>query len=153
MTDPSPVERRIRGSFARQAFMATVGARMTVVRPGHVEIELPYAEGNTQQHGFIHGGLVASIADSACGYAAPTTMPDDAAVLTAEFKINLMSPAKGELLRAVGRVVRPGRRLVICSGDVFALDTAQEKQEKQEKHVALIVATMAVIEKTSGLRD
>ncbi|MGN6463268.1 MAG: PaaI family thioesterase [Pseudolabrys sp.] len=145
--DPASIERRIRDSFARQAFMATVGARMTTVGSGAVEIELPYAAGNTQQHGFIHGGLVASIADSACGYAALTTMPEDAAVLTAEFKINLMSPAKGELLRAVGRVVRPGRRLVICSGDVFALDKGQEK------HVALIIATMAVIEKSPDLRD
>lgn len=145
--DQASVERRIRGSFARQAFMATVGARMTTVGAGTVEIELPYAAGNTQQHGFIHGGLVASIADSACGYAALTTMPEEAAVLTAEFKINLMSPAKGELLRAVGRVVRPGRRLVICSGDVFAVDKGQEK------HVALITATMAVIEKSPDLRD
>lgn len=145
--DQASIERRIRDSFARQAFMATVGARMTTVGSGAVEIELPYAAGNTQQHGFIHGGLVASIADSACGYAALTTMPEDAAVLTAEFKINLMSPAKGELLRAVGRVVRPGRRLVICSGDVFALDKGQEK------HVALIIATMAVIEKSPDLRD
>lgn len=145
--DQASVERRIRGSFARQAFMATVGARMTTVGAGTVEIELPYAVGNTQQHGFIHGGLVASIADSACGYAALTTMPEEAAVLTAEFKINLMSPAKGELLRAVGRVVQAGRRLVICSGDVFALDKGQEK------HVALITATMAVIEKSPDLRD
>lgn len=145
--DQASVERRIRDSFARQAFMATVGARMTTVGAGTVEIELPYAVGNTQQHGFIHGGLVASIADSACGYAALTTMPEEAAVLTAEFKINLMSPAKGELLRAVGRVVQAGRRLVICSGDVFALDKGQEK------HVALITATMAVIEKSPDLRD
>ncbi len=145
--DPAAIEKRIRDSFARQAFMATVGARMAIVRAGHVEIELPYAAGNTQQHGFIHGGLVASIADSACGYAALTTMPEDAAVLTAEFKINLMAPATGEVLRAVGRVVRAGRRLVICSGDVFAVDKGREK------HVALIVATMSVVEKTPGLHD
>ena len=73
--DPAAIEKRVRDSFARQAFMTTVGARMATVRAGHVEIELPFAVGNTQQHGFIHGGLVASIADSACGYAALTTMP------------------------------------------------------------------------------
>ncbi|MBX3554554.1 MAG: PaaI family thioesterase [Pseudolabrys sp.] len=145
--DSAAIEKRIRDSFARQAFMATVGARMATVRAGHVEIELPYAAGNTQQHGFIHGGLVASIADSACGYAALTTMPEDAAVLTAEFKINLMSPATGDMLRAVGRVVRPGRRLVICSGDVFAIDKGEEK------HVALITATMAVVRMSGDLRD
>lgn len=145
--DLAAAERRVRESFARQAFMATVGAQVAAVRAGEVEIDLPFAPGNTQQHGFVHGGLVASIADSACGYAALTLMPADAAVLSVEFKINFLSPAKGERLRAIGRVVRAGRKLFVCAGDVLA------RQGGEEKPVALVTATMIVAETTSGLRD
>lgn len=145
--DLAAAERRVRDSFARQAFMATVGAQIAAVRAGEVEIVLPFSPGNTQQHGFVHGGLVASIADSACGYAALTLMPMDAAVLTIEFKVNFLSPTKGERLRAIGRVVRAGRKLMVCSGDVLALAGGEEKA------VALVTATMIVAETSSGLRD
>jgi uncharacterized protein (TIGR00369 family) len=113
-SEPEPIEiaARVRDSFARQTIMATLGAEVSAVRPGEVEIVLPFSDRILQQHGFIHAGAVATIADSACGYAALTVMPGDAAVLTTEFKINLLSPAKGDRLRAVGRVIRSGKTLV-----------------------------------------
>ena len=111
------IEARVRESFAKQTIMTTIGAQVLAVRPGEVEIVLPFADNILQQQGFIHAGAVATIADSAC-YAALSAMPRDAAVLTTEFKINLLSPAKGERLRAVGRVVRNGRTLVVTLGEV-----------------------------------
>ena len=140
-------EARVRDSFARQTIMTTIGASVHSVRRGEVEIVLPFADHILQQHGFIHAGAVATIADSACGYAALSVMPADAAVLTTEFKIHLLSPAKGERLRAVGRVVRAGKKLVITSGDVFA------DEGGTSKHVALITATMMVVETATGLRN
>jgi uncharacterized protein (TIGR00369 family) len=147
MHDVAQFEKRIRASFARQQAMVTIGASLSAVRKGEVEIVLPFAPKVTQQHGFIHGGVVAMIADSACGYAALTMMPADAAVLTIEFKLNLLSPAKGERLRALGRVVRPGRKLFVCLGEVFAENGAEKKQ------VALMTASMMVTETATGLRD
>ena len=144
---PHDIEARVRGSFAQQRMMRTLGAEVLAVRPGEVEIVLPFADHVLQQHGFVHGGAVACIADSACGYAALTAMPSDAAVLTVEFKVNLMSPAKGDRLRAVGRVVRAGRNLVITAADVFAESGGQSKQ------VALMTATMMVVKGDTGLKD
>ena len=143
----SEIEARVRDSFARQTIMTTIGAEVSAVRAGEVEIVLPFSDRVLQQHGFIHAGAVATIADTACGYAALTMMPREAAVLTTEFKINLLSPAKGERLRAVGRVVRNGRKLVIALGEVFA------EQWSESKQVALITATMMVVDTGSGLRD
>ena len=140
-------DQRVRESFSRQSIMATIGASMQSVRRGEVEIVLPFANHILQQHGFIHAGVVATIADSACGYAALSVMPAVAAVLTTEFKINLLSPAKGERLRAVGRVVRAGKKLVITMGEVFADEGGVSKQ------VALITATMMVVETGTGLRN
>ena len=125
MTDFTPAdpefEARVRASFARQRIMGLIGARIARVRPGEVEIELPYRDDLTQQHGFFHAGITSTIADSAGGYAAYSLFPADASVLTAEFKINLLAPADGELLRAVGRVVKPGRTLSVADVEVFAL--------------------------------
>ena len=140
-------DKRVRESFSRQSIMTTIGATVHSVRHGEVEIVLPFADHIQQQHGFIHAGAVATIADSACGYAALSVMPADAAVLTAEFKINLLSPAKGERLRAVGRVVRAGKKLVITMGEVFADEGGAAKQ------VALITATMMVVDTGTGLRN
>jgi uncharacterized protein (TIGR00369 family) len=140
------VERRIRESFARQQAMATIGAGIVAVREGEVEIVLPFQAAITQQHGFIHGGVIAMIADTACGYAALSLMPLDAAVLTTEFKLNLLSPATGEHLLARGRVVRPGRKLMVCLGEVFAGTSAS-------KQVALMTASMMVVDSAGGLRD
>lgn len=114
-------EARVRASFGRQKIMTLIGARMTRVEPGLVEIELPYRADLTQQHGFIHAGITGTIADSAGGYAAYSLMPAGASVLTTEFKINLLAPADGEFLRARGRVVKPGRTLTVCDVEVFAV--------------------------------
>jgi uncharacterized protein (TIGR00369 family) len=146
-TATSPVEARIRASFAKQTIMATFGAEIASAKHGEVEIVLPFSDKVLQQHGFIHAGAVATIADSACGYAALSVMPREAAVLTTEFKIHLLSPPKGQRLRAVGRVVRAGKKLVITLGEVFAEENGASKQ------VALITASMMVVETTTGLRD
>ncbi len=120
-------EARVRDSFSRQGIMELIGARLTRVEPGLVEIELPYRADLTQQHGFFHAGITSTIADSAGGYAAFSLMPAEASVLTTEFKINLLAPAEGELLRASGRVIRPGRLLTVCEVDVFALKDGAAK--------------------------
>ncbi len=112
---------RVRTSFARQGAMAHLGAELTRVQPGHVEISLPFREQVSQQHDFFHGGITATIADSAGGYAAYSLMPADASVLTVEYKINLLAPARGERLVARGRVKRPGRTLTVTEVDVFAV--------------------------------
>ena len=145
--DLTEIDARIRASFARQSMMTTLGAEIAAVRAGEVEIVLPFSQRILQQHAFIHAGAVAAIGDTACGFAALTTMPRQAAVLTTEFKINLLTPAKGERLRAIGRVVRAGKKLVITLGEVFAEEGGARKQ------VALITATMMVIDTGSGLRD
>ena len=144
---PPQFEQRVRGSFGRQTIMTTIGATVAAVRQGEVEIVLPFSDTLSQQHGFIHAGVVATIVDSACGYAALTIMPPEAAVLTTEFKLNLLSPAKGDRLRAIGRVIRPGRKLVVCLGEVFAEEGGQSKQ------VALMTATMMVVDTGTGLQD
>jgi len=140
-------EQRVRESFARQQAMTTIGAAIAQVRAGEVEIKLPFDEKLTQQHGFIHAGIIATIADSACGYAALSLMTVEAAVLTTEFKMNLLSPARGDYLLAHGRVVRPGRKLVVCLAEVFAHDGDSRKQ------VALMTASMMVVDTDTGLRD
>src|SRR5262245_45109065 len=121
-------EARCRASFARQQAMATIGARVRSVAAGDVELEMPFSDKLTQQHGFIHAGVITMLADTACGFAALSLMPDDAAVLTTEFKINLLSPAKGECFVARGKVVRPGKKLMVCLGEAFAEDAGQRKQ-------------------------
>ena len=118
---------RVRGSFARQGAMQTLGASLGLLEPGAVDIELPWAQGLTQQHGFLHAGMVATALDSACGYAGFTLMGQDAAVLTIEFKINLLAPARGERFRMEGRVIKPGRTITVCEGRAFAIENHQEK--------------------------
>jgi len=110
---------RIRESFDRQGFMRTVGAVLESVEPGTVTITCGFAEGLTQQHGLFHGGVVASLVDVACGYAALSVMPADREVLTVEFKINFLKPAQTERVIAVGQVVQAGRTLTVCEGSVF----------------------------------
>ena len=118
--DPN-FEARVRASFGRQAVMHTIGAEMTRVGPGAVTIELPYRRDLTQQHGFFHAGITATIADSAAGYAAYSLFAADSSVLTVEFKINLVAPADGERLIASAQVKKPGRTLTICEFEVVAL--------------------------------
>lgn len=109
---------RVRASFDRQRIMAFLGADLVRIEPGFCEIHLPFKPDLCQQHGFFHGGVVGTIADSAAGYAGYTLMPADASVLTVEYKMNLLAPADGESLAARGYVVRPGRTLVVTRADV-----------------------------------
>ena len=138
----TPIEKRVRDSFARQTVMATIGASITGVEPGEVTVELPFRSDLAQQHGFLHAGVVAMIADTACGYAALTRMPASAAVLSAEYKINFLSPAEGDTLIARGRVLKSGRALTVCFGEVYS------KKGGKEKLVATMLATMMAREDT-----
>jgi len=131
-------ERRVRGSFERRPAMTTIGAFLAEIEPGRVVVELPYAKALTQQHGFMHAGMIATALDSACGYAASTLMPHDAGVLTIEYKVNLLAPGRGERFRMEGVVVKPGRTITVVEGRAFAIDQGQEK----------LIATMTATEMT-----
>lgn len=143
-----PLAVRISESFARQKIMATLGARLTHVAPGAVSIEMPFSEHLTQQHGFLHAGAVATLADSACGYAALTMMPEGSAIVSIEFKVNLLSPAVGEKFVARGRLIRGGKTIYVVSGDVFAIVASGGGGE--EKHVATMTGTMMRVEPRGG---
>lgn len=123
--DPQTAE-RVAASFQRQHAMHLIRATMPVIAQGRTEIHVPHWEGVEQQHGFVHGGVVGMIADSAAGYAAMTVVPASASVLTVEYKMNLMAPADGDLLIARGRVVRPGRTLIVSQAEVFAVKDGRE---------------------------
>lgn len=127
---------RVEQSFDKQGFMHTLGAELTRVEPGAVDIDLPFSDRHTQQHGFLHAGVVSTIVDTACGLAALTLMPADAAVLTVEFKINLLSPARGTRFTARGVVKKAGRTLMVSNGE--ALD-------ETGKTIASMTATMMVV--------
>jgi uncharacterized protein (TIGR00369 family) len=139
-------ERRVRDSFGRQRFMATIGARLARVAPGEIDIELTVRDELSQQHGFLHAGALATVADSACGYAALSLMPPGAAVLSVEFKINMLAPAKGERVVAHGRVLRAGKTITVCRGDVVA------HSSDGERLVATMVGTMMAV-RDRGLTD
>lgn len=141
------VETRIRASFDKQGLMRTLGASLEAVSPGAVEIALRPSAEISQQHGFVHAGAVAAIADSAAGYAALTLMPSDAGVLTAEFKINLLAPATGERIVARGRVVKAGRTLTLAQAEVFAV------KDGREKLIALLTATLMAVVKRDDVTD
>ncbi|MEP6732221.1 MAG: PaaI family thioesterase [bacterium] len=140
-------EARVRASFAKQTFMATLGARLASIVPGEVTIALPYRADLAQQHGFLHAGVVTSVVDSACGYAALTLMEPGAAVLSVEFKVNLLAPAAGREFLATGRVVRAGRTITVCSGDLRALDDGDGVV------VAVLQGTMMSVRDKVGLSD
>jgi uncharacterized protein (TIGR00369 family) len=137
-------EHLVRESFTRQTIMATIGATLESIEKGRAVIALPYAKHICQQHGFLHAGVVTTIVDSACGYAAVTTMPENSSVLTVEFKVNLMAPAKGDRFIAVGRVVKAGRTLTVTQGEVIAFDG------EAQSTVAIITATMMRLEAKPG---
>jgi uncharacterized protein (TIGR00369 family) len=138
---------RVRASFARQTVMATIGARLEKLSPGEVEIGLPFRSDLCQQHGFMHAGIIATIADSSCGYAAFSLMAPEAAVLTVEYKLNLLAPARGERFVARGRALRPGKTLTVCAADVFALESGRETQ------VATMLATIMALVERPGLES
>ena len=124
MTGPTPLNPRfaetIAESFAQQAIMGLIGARLARIEPGIVEIELPFRADLTQQDGYLHAGIVTTVADSACGYAAFSLMPSGSRVLSVEFKVNLLRPALGELFVARAEVIKAGRTLIVVRADVFA---------------------------------
>lgn len=132
---------KVRDSFSRQPVMTLIGAELTRIEAGMVDIKLKYREDLTQQNGFLHAGITATIADSACGYAAFTLMPAETDVLTAEYKINLLSPAKGDYFFAEGRVLKAGKTLSVVRSDVFTFT----KDEK--KMVATMLATVVGVRK------
>jgi len=114
-------EQRVRGSFARQKAMATIGALLARVEAGACEIELPFREDLTQQKGFVHGGIVGMIADSAAGYAAYSLMPAGCSLVTVEYKMNILTPGRGALV-AKGQVLKPGRTLTVARAEVYSRD-------------------------------
>jgi uncharacterized protein (TIGR00369 family) len=138
---------RVQASFARQTVMATLGAEMTHVAPGAVEIAMPFRADLTQQHGFLHAGIITTILDSACGYAALALMPADVGVLTVEYKVNFVAPAAGERFIARGRVTKPGRTLTVCAGDVYAL------RNGEERIIATMLTTMMAIRDRANVTD
>jgi uncharacterized protein (TIGR00369 family) len=118
---------RVRASFAQQQFMTTLGASLVSVKSGAVEIAVPFRPDLTQQNGFLHAGVITSVLDSACGYAALSVAPENADVLSVEFKVNLLSPAVGEKFVARGQVKRAGRTITVCAADAFAINGGKEK--------------------------
>ena len=140
-------ERRVRDSFALQGAMTTLGAELTHLAEGAVDISLDWAAGLTQQHGFLHAGMVSTALDSACGYAGLTMMPANAAVLTIEFKVNLLAPAKGQRFRMEGRVIKPGRTITVTEGRAYAIDDGKEKL------IATMACTLMAVQGRDGLSD
>ena len=141
-------ERRTRASFARQPAMATIGIAIEEVAPGQVVLSMPYRAELTQQHGFQHAGIVATGLDTACGYAAFTLMPADAGVLTIEFKVNLLAPARGPQLTFEGTVTKPGRTISVVDGRAW--ESAAEGAER--KLVATMTATLMTITGRADVR-
>jgi len=134
---------RVRASFDRQGMMTTLGVEVTAVERGKVVMALGHDERLTQQHGFLHAGAVTSVLDTACGYAAFSVMPPDAAVLTVSFTVNLMAPAAGERFTITGEVVRAGRTLVVCRGEAFA--------DGSDRPFAVMQATMTAVYGKAGI--
>ncbi len=138
---------RIQESFDRQGFLATIGAKLELVEPGRVIIRMPFSPTISQQHGFAHAGSIATIVDTAGGYAALTLMPEDKAVLTGEFKVNLLAPAIGTHFDAEGVVLRAGKRVHVVEGKVYAING------ESRKLIAVMLATMMVIDGDTGLKS
>jgi uncharacterized protein (TIGR00369 family) len=130
---------RVEKSFSDQAVMKTIGASIEAISPGKIEIEFPYQSNLTQQNGFIHAGIVSTVLDSACGYAAFSLMPQDVSVLTIEFKINLLSPATGDRFRGYGKVKKAGRNISVAEAELYAFS------EQGKKLVATMVGTLMAV--------
>jgi uncharacterized protein (TIGR00369 family) len=151
-------EQRVRASFARQAAMTTLGAALARVAPGEVALQLPFRSELTQQHGFLHAGIITTVMDTACGYAALSLMERGAAVLSVEFKVNLLAPARGNLFRAIGRVVRAGRTVTVVSGEFRVIDAESKEQpaaslDSTGSLVAIMTGTMMAVRDRPGLSD
>ena len=133
------MDKRINASFNRQGLMATFGASVEHVAKGQVILRAPILPGSRQQHGVAHAGLTFALGDSAAGYSALTLLPEGQEVMTAEMKINLLAPGKGDALRAIGRIIKPGRRLIVVAADVYALENGEET------HIATLMGTMVPV--------
>ena len=144
--DTGDFRQRIRSSFARQPAMETIGAELTRVEHGTIEIELPFDIKLTQQHGFLHAGVISAALDSACGYAATTMIDRDASILTIEFKVNLMSPGRGERFLFRGEVTKPGSTIIVADGRGYAIS-----QDGPAKLIASMTGTMMVIRGREGI--
>jgi uncharacterized protein (TIGR00369 family) len=143
--DPN-YEERVRVSFARQNAMATIGAELTLVTPGIIEIEMPFSDRLTQQHGFLHAGVISAALDSACGYAALSIMPESSAVLTIEFKVNLLAPGTGARFLFRGSVTKPGRTIVVADGQAYAISA-----DGEARLIATMTGTMMAITGRDGI--
>jgi uncharacterized protein (TIGR00369 family) len=132
----SQYESKIRDSFSKQGFMHTIGAKLIKVGPGEVAIGMKFRDSLTQHHGFIHAGVITALIDNSCGYAAYTLMPANSEVLTIEYKVNFLAPARGEEFIATGKVIKPGKTISFCQGEVVAI------QEGKERLIATMAATM-----------
>src|SRR5262245_37693888 len=143
--DPN-FQERVRASFARQRVMQTLGISITRLEPGEIELTMRFDEAYTQQHGFTHAGIISTALDSACGYAAFSLMPAEAAVLTVEFKTNLLAPAKGERFTFRARVVRPGRTLTVCNAEAFAKGDGADA-----KLIATMTGTLMAVFERQGI--
>ncbi len=141
-------EARVRGSFARQNVMKTFGASLMKVEPGLIEIELPFSSALTQQHGFLHAGVVSTALDSACGYAALSLMPENAGVLSIEFKVNLLAAAKGERFLFRATVTKAGRTIIVTDAQAFASQAGNEP-----RLIATMTATMMAVADRQGVQD
>jgi uncharacterized protein (TIGR00369 family) len=137
---------KVAESFQRQEVMKTLNASILDIRPGEIELEFPYQQSLTQQHSFIHAGTISTVLDSACGYAAFSLMPEDAAVLTIEFKINLLSPAKGDRFRAIGKVKKFGKNITVTDGELFAYS------DSGKKLIATMVGTIMAVYNREGIK-
>jgi len=138
-------EERVRTSFAKQKAMGTLGAELTHVAPGTIEIEMPFSDALTQQHGFLHAGIISAALDSACGYAAFTLMPPSAGVLTIEFKVNLLAPGKGDRFLFRGSVTKPGRTIIVADGEAYAISDGEAKL------IATMTGTLMTITGREGI--
>ncbi|HMN64312.1 MAG: PaaI family thioesterase [Burkholderiaceae bacterium] len=146
-TEPG-FEQRVRDSFGRQPAMTLIGAQLVRVVPGEVEVVLPYRREITQQHGFVHAGMIGAALDSACGYAALTVMPAGTGILTVEYKLNCLAPGVGERIRLVGRVRKPGRTILLVEGEALAVAA-----DGAERLVATMTATEMTIRGRDGVLD
>ena len=147
MTDlpPADFRQRITASFARQGAMRLIGAELTRIEHGTIEIELPFKDELTQQHGFLHAGVISAALDSACSYAAYTVLDPDASLLTIEFKVNLMSPGRGERFLFRGEVTKPGSTIIVADGRAYAIDDGPAKL------IASMTGTKMVIRGRQGI--
>jgi uncharacterized protein (TIGR00369 family) len=138
---------RVQDSFGRQEVMRTLGIEIVLLEAGEITLTMPHAPAYTQQHGFVHAGIVATALDSACGYAAFSLMPQDAAILTVEFKLNLLAPARGDQFVFRGKVVKPGRTITVCEAQAFAISGGEEKL------IATMSGTLMALLDRAGIRS